>query len=376
MVHFLQEFVNWLSGPKISFFLTILLLFMAFRYVRVWTKPRFSKFLGLGILVIFGLFLLNAHFRHLVSLPDNVPIVAMLFLVAFFTWLSLSRGAENDMRKEAGQPTLEEEDNGSEKVFVWPNLVFVEFIASIVGSIVLIAWSILLKAPLEEPANVSNTPNPSKAPWYFLGLQEMLVYYDPWLAGVVFPTLIIVGLLAIPYIDRNPKGNGYFTVKERSFSIMTFFFGFHVLWVFMIIGGTFLRGPGWNFFGPFEVWNPHKVVPLLNVNLSDIIYVKMLGMALPKSWLVREIWGLLLIGGYFSMLPVIFTKLPAVQLPWFGKLDISGFFKKLRVSCGSVRYYLTVFLILCLMSLPIKMVLRWFFNLKYIVTIPEFFFNI
>ena len=66
-------------------------------------------------------------------------------------------------------------------------------------------WSILLPAPLEQPANPADSPNPSKAPWYFLGLQEMLVYFDPWLAGVVFPTLIVVGLMAIPYIDTNPQ---------------------------------------------------------------------------------------------------------------------------------------------------------------------------
>ena len=79
---------------------------------------------------------------------------------------------------------------------------------------VMIVWSILLKAPLEEPANPTDSPNPSKAPWYFLGLQEMLVYFDPWLAGVVLPSLIIVGLMAIPYIDTNPKGNGYFTFQR------------------------------------------------------------------------------------------------------------------------------------------------------------------
>ncbi len=73
-------------------------------------------------------------------------------------------------------------------------------------TVVLVVWSIGLKAPLEEPANSAMAPNPSKAPWYFLGLQEMLVYFDPWMAGVVLPGLIIVGLMAIPYIDTNPQG--------------------------------------------------------------------------------------------------------------------------------------------------------------------------
>ena len=114
---------------------------------------------------------------------------------------------------------------------MWPDLVYTELISLIVCTVVLIVWSILLKAPLEQPANPADTPNPSKAPWYFLGLQEMLVYFDPWLAGVVLPGLIIVGLMAIPYIDKNPKGNGYYTFKERKPEITIFLFGFAVLWV-------------------------------------------------------------------------------------------------------------------------------------------------
>src|SRR5215468_2671160 len=109
-------------------------------------------------------------------------------------------------------------------------------------------------APLEEPANPTRTPNPSKAPWYFLGLQEMLVFFDPWHAGVVLPTFIIIGLMVIPYIDINPKGNGYYCFKDRKWEIVTYLFGFQILWVSLIIIGTFLRGPGWNWFWFWEKW--------------------------------------------------------------------------------------------------------------------------
>src|ERR1700720_988472 len=118
-----------------------------------------------------------------------------------------------------------------EKLHTWPFLVRNEFLMTLLVIIVLTVWSLLLNAPLEQPANPARTPNPSKAPWYFLGLQEMLVYFDPWLAGVAFPSLIIVGLMAIPYIDVNPKGNGYFTFKERRVEITLFLFGFLILWV-------------------------------------------------------------------------------------------------------------------------------------------------
>jgi quinol-cytochrome oxidoreductase complex cytochrome b subunit len=129
-----------------------------------------------------------------------------------------------------------------EKVLVWPDLVYTELICMIVATFVLIIWAVLLKAPLEQPATSAKAPNPSKAPWYFLGLQEMLVYYDPWMAGVVLPTMIVVGLIAIPYIDYNQKGNGYFTFNERKFAITSFLFGFLVLWV-TLAGGGLPNGP-------------------------------------------------------------------------------------------------------------------------------------
>src|SRR5262245_19637335 len=110
------------------------------------------------------------------------------------------------------------------RIHTWPYLVRLEFIAAIIVMVVMTVWSIVIDAPLEEPANPNKTPNPSKAPWYFLGLQEMLVYFDPWMAGVVLPSLIIVGLMVIPYIDTNTNGNGYYTVSERKFAIGTYLF--------------------------------------------------------------------------------------------------------------------------------------------------------
>ena len=117
----------------------------------------------------------------------------------------------------------------------------------------LLLWGIGLEAPLEEPASSVKTPNPSKAPWYFLGLQEMLVYFDPWMAGVVMPSMIVVGLMAIPYLDFNPKGNGYYTIAERKFSYLTYQFGFLLLWVVLIVLGTFLRRSELEYFWALRV---------------------------------------------------------------------------------------------------------------------------
>src|SRR6185503_9034645 len=115
-------------------------------------------------------------------------------------------------------------EDAKEKVLVWPDLVYIEFIAILLCAALLIVWSICLQAPLEEPANPTVSPNPSKAPWYFLGLQEMLVYFDPWIAGVVFPSIIVLGFMSIPFIDNNPKGNGYYTFRDRKLAISIFLF--------------------------------------------------------------------------------------------------------------------------------------------------------
>ena len=239
-----------IADPRLYFGLMVLAL-----VGMVWKREIFtSKAVGYGVLIFLTLFFalggLDPNFQLIVTKPDNVPIVGLIFLLVFFTWYSMREAVLNDQRIAKGEGPIEKQE--SDRVWVWPDLVYTELISLILCTVVLIVWSILLKAPLEQPANRAVTPNPSKAPWYFLGLQEMLVYFDPWLAGVVLPSLIIVGLIAIPYIDKNPKGNGYYTFAERKVEITMFLFGFVILWSSLIVLGTFLRGPNWNFFGPFE----------------------------------------------------------------------------------------------------------------------------
>ena len=162
------------------------------------------------------------------SSPDNVPIVGLLFLMPFYTWYGLRQSFANDrlieqlekdpeMAKTHHRKTQPWKPGWAQELHVWPFLLRIEFLAAIIVTVILMVWSITLNAPLEEPSNPTLTMNPSKAPWYFLGLQEMLVYFDPWMAGVVLPTMIIVGLLALPYIDFNQKGNGYYTFAQRKF---------------------------------------------------------------------------------------------------------------------------------------------------------------
>ena len=303
----LKSFFNFLSYPQWSFTLSLVLFAWLVWSKRIWTKAGGWAMLATGTASLV-LAMLDPNFRLIVTKPDNVPIVMMVFLVGFFVWLSMYKAIRNDQLIEQGEPTFEKSEV-EDKIFTWPDLVFSEFICMVILTVVMVLWSIALKAPLEEPANTAVAPNPSKAPWYFLGLQEMLVYFDPWMAGVVLPGLIVVGLMAIPYIDTNPKGNGYFTFKERKPEIILFLFGFLILWCQLIVIGTFLRGPNWNFFGPFEFWDINKIEPLVNVDLSEIIWIKMFGVGLPGHWLPREIFGIILMVLYLFVLPVALSKL-------------------------------------------------------------------
>jgi len=135
-----------------------------------------------------------------------------------------------------------------DKVNTWPHLMLMEFVALLAMTAFLVVLSVILQAPLLEPANFNNTPNPSKAPWYFLGLQELLSYFDPQIAGVTVPTIIgLVGFMMIPYVDRNPSTKP----SDRKFAIMLYTF-FLAGSATLTILGVLFRGEGFNFAYPWE----------------------------------------------------------------------------------------------------------------------------
>ena len=135
-----------------------------------------------------------------------------------------------------------------DKVHVWPHLLVVEFVAALACTAFLLVFSVFVNAPLLELANVNQTPNPSKAPWYFLGLQELLKWYHPMVAGVMLPGMGLVGLILAPYIDRNPSNKP----ENRKFAIglMTMFL---MYWAVLVMIGTFFRGQGFQFIFPWNV---------------------------------------------------------------------------------------------------------------------------
>jgi hypothetical protein len=289
-------------------------------------------------------------FIEIITQPDNIAIVIMILMVSFFMVWAFQQAFQNDKLKTAGYAVEGENDKD---VDTYKPLVRIELLISLAVMLFLTVWSIGVDAPLEEIANPTLTPNPAKAPWYFLGLQELLVYFDPWLAGVVLPSLIVVGLLAIPYIDINPKGNGYYTFSERKYSILIFSFGFFILWLLLIVIGVFDRGPGWLWYWPWQEWDAHRVVFEPTKDLSNLVGVESRSLA---GFIIGAIVvGVYMIGGMVWPYKYWQKKNP-----------------ELLQQLGMIRYVTIVFLFITMMSIPIKMILRLVFLIKYVWITPWF----
>ena len=134
-----------------------------------------------------------------------------------------------------------------DRVNVWPHLMAAEFVALLVVMAIVTFFSVTVDAPLRELSNVNQTPNPSKAPWYFLGLQELLRYWHPQVAGVTIPNVLIVTWIVLPFIDRNPSTRP----DDRKLAIVIYSF-YMLSFAVLTIIGMFFRGPGFNFIYPWE----------------------------------------------------------------------------------------------------------------------------
>lgn len=299
-------------------------------------------------------------FWEVVFRPDNLPILFLMpaFLVAFVLWWRAAR-KNDDLEAEGGleavadamrgpvpEPTRDLGQEDPDRTHTWPYLLRVELLVTLALMTLLTVWSILVDAPLEPRADPSRTPNPSKAPWYFVGLQEMLVYFDPWIAGVVLPGLIILGLSAIPYLDTNPRGDGYYSWRHRRFALSTFWLGMG-LWILLIVVGTFFRGPGWGWFWPGEPWDPHRSVDAPSRSWADLFGI--------EGSLEAALLGGATLLGYYALAAV----------PWLLFRD-----RESLKQLGLTRYAITAFLFLTMLSLPLKIGLTWAFRVKYILETP------
>jgi quinol-cytochrome oxidoreductase complex cytochrome b subunit len=282
-----REF-NWVIGVGL-FLLTLALSFTG--YLLPWDQLAFwaitvgtsiagyapiigqkLKFLFLGGHVVGESALIRFYVLHVVVLP-----IAALMLVAVHLW----RVRKDGGLAHPGEPLPVQEEllatqlpvtksyglmelahgttpavgiKPEEEAFTWPNLVFREILLFMATVAVVLLLAIFWNAPLEEIANPVHPPNPAKAPWYFLGLQELVAYSAFW-GGVVVPGLLVTALVALPYIDRKPKGVGVWFSGERKVAISIFSVCLGAAIVLTVIGTAF-RGPNWGFQLP---WKPIRV---------------------------------------------------------------------------------------------------------------------
>ena len=349
-----------------------------------------ARFMMLGGTYVGGNALLRFYVLHCIAFP----FLAGIFMIIHF-WR---------IRKDGFSAAPMDLKNKNElKVDVWPHLVVKEYIYAVLFLCILVAWAIFVPAPLEEEANLSITPNPAKAPWYFLGLQELLVYFDPWIAGVVIPTLIVMGLIVLPYIDRSKIGVGYYSIKDRPFSSSIFLFG-TTMWIVLIIIGTFMRGPNWAWYWPWESWVNHKSVPSNSWNLPNafggtlVVLYFFLGGLLPRLLGRSSLFFKKSILQCFFCVSVacLLFKLTLSDVFFKYSQQIFGFSQYIWVLFSSMIYYIfgfllpsrylkdkklvyyviTMFFVLLMLAVFIKIGLRLGFNIKYVISFSEFNLNI
>lgn len=135
-------------------------------------------------------------------------------------------------------------------VMVWPHLLVRHAVAAMSVLFAVLVISVFFDAPLRDVANPTVTPNPEKAPWYFAALQELLAHFHPLIAGVLIPTAIIVGLVALPYIDRSI----FIQPRHRRVAVATFT-SFLVIFLILTIIGFAFRGPNWGWVWPWQEWH-------------------------------------------------------------------------------------------------------------------------
>jgi hypothetical protein len=263
-------------------------------------------------------------------------------------------------------------------------------------------------------AYLTGRPSGPGKPYFINGVQELFVYFDPWLARGVLPVVYTLGFVAIAFLYKaNSDAVSPRFASVGSFAVAMLLLGFEAVWIFLIAVAMFFRGPDWNFYWPWETWNP-KVVPLNNVNLSDVFWVRLTGRGVEDMpWFVREAPGLILSVAYLALglliarnlsrgkdnsmaywcfvlmvvLVVAIFSPPWLLVPWIGLIVVASYLLHRLISAwlrtgmtgGSMSFWrclLLVFLVELAALVPLKMVMRWTFNLKYLIFVPEHFYNL
>ena len=280
-----REF-NWVLGLillKLTLLLSLTGYLLPWDQLSYWATVIVSKIIGstlfigekiqylfIGGTVVGQNALIRSYVMHVVLLP-----FIMGLLIAVHFWRIRKDGglarseASFTVEKTNAKPVEDLKSYGlmnlvegqtflvgqepEEMTTAWPHLLFLEVVLFVLVTIIIMGMSVLFDAPLEEIANPSVTPNPAKAPWYFLGIQEMVSWGDPFWMGVFAPTVGFVFLILIPYLDHSQIGTGVWLHPSRRLHNILFT-TFAVIVIGLVIVGTFMRGPNWGFYWPWQEW--------------------------------------------------------------------------------------------------------------------------
>ena len=198
-------------------------------------------------------------------------------------------------------------------------------------------------------------------PQILTGVQELLVYFDPWLARGVFPVIYIAGFAAIPFLKK-PSHARTGSRSDLAYAVFVslFLIAFEFVWLLLIAVDVFLRGPNWNIFWPGEVWDEYKIVPLNTINLSSYSWHLMGRSVGGMAWIMREIPGFVLIGGYL---------LAGIVLAY-------GLFRNDLRATAYWRWAVLVLLLQLAALVPLKVVCQCAFNVKYWISLPEYHWHL
>jgi hypothetical protein len=201
----------------------------------------------------------SSFLEYLRGEPDAVALLLLLALVVGAVAVALRAGRRHDREARAVAER--------ELVSTWPHLVRLELIAALATLLLVSWWAIGLAVPLGPPADPSVTPAVAKAPWFLVGVQELLQYFDAWLAGVVLPGVLIAGLCALPYLDRG-EGSGFYTWRGRPV-VLGLTLALLVIWLAPLVVGLLWRGEHWALQPAWRPSTPDEVSPRLLLSIAE-----------------------------------------------------------------------------------------------------------
>jgi hypothetical protein len=284
--------------------------------------------------------------EYLLNEPDAVALVLLTLGVGLTLVVGLAAGRRRDRHGGSSSPSVE--DQRQAVVTTWPHLLRLELVATLATMLFVAWWAIGLEVPLGPVADPGVTPKVAKAPWFFVGIQEMLQYFDAWLAGAVLPLLMIGGLCALPYIDHDTRESGRYTLRRRPVALAVTL-ALVGLWILPMVVGLLLRGENWSLqpvWGPQEIDVPPVHEPLLS--LGALINLEGAG---------QHLLGGSLILGPFIALALAWRR--ARRRPWAARLGLG-------------RYLVAGSLLLVAVGVLLKVALHVTLDIRYLWVTPWF----